>query len=181
MVKAGLSSEVIVAKIKSSTCEFDTSSTELANLKKAGVPDAVILVMVQPSAGRRAKQTQDTKHTASPVQNASCTWTLSGGATKDVKSVTVSYQDAGSYDAGKRLMQQTQAAVAVKEGTGKMTDESATGVGDDAYYTTMGTGYTGLMLKKGNVALKVAVYGDMPADKKKAVEKTLALQALSKL
>jgi hypothetical protein len=78
-------------------------------------------------------------------------------------------------------MQQTQAAVAVKEGTGKMTDESATGIGDDAYYTTMGTGYTGLMLKKGNVALKVAVYGDMPADKKKAVEKTLALQALSKL
>jgi hypothetical protein len=37
------------------------------------------------------------------------------------------------------------------------------------------------MLKKGNVALKVAAYGDMPADKKKAVEKTLALQALSKL
>jgi hypothetical protein len=64
-----------------------------------------------------------------------------GGATKDVKSVTVSYQDAGSYDAGKRLMQQTQAAVALKEGTGKMTDEAATGIGDDAYYTTMGTGY----------------------------------------
>jgi hypothetical protein len=116
-----------------------------------------------------------------PTYVKTCTWTPSGGATKDVKSVTVSYQDAGSYDAGKRLMQQTQAAVAVKEGTGKMTDESATGIGDDAYYTTMGTGYTGLMLKKGNVALKVAVYGDMPADKKKAVEKTLALQALSKL
>ncbi len=56
MVKAGLSSEVIVAKIKSSTCEFDTSSTELADLKKAGVPDAVILVMVQASPARRAKQ-----------------------------------------------------------------------------------------------------------------------------
>ena len=115
-----------------------------------------------------------------PTYVKTCTWTPSGGATKDVKSVTVSYQDAGSYDAGKRLMQQAQAAAA-QEGTAKMTSESATGIGDDAYYTTMGTGYTGLMLKKGNVALKVAVYGDMPADKKKAVEKTLALQALSKL
>ena len=78
-------------------------------------------------------------------------------------------------------MQQTQAAMAVKEGTAKMTNEGATGIGDDAYYTSMGTGYTGLILKKGNVALKIAVYGDMPADKKKAVEKSLALQALSKV
>jgi len=116
-----------------------------------------------------------------PTYVKTCTWTPSGGATEDVKSVTVSYQDAGSYDAGKRLMQQTQAAMAVKEGTAKMTNEGATGIGDDAYYTSMGTGYTGLILKKGNVALKIAVYGDMPADKKKAVEKSLALQALSKL
>ena len=71
MVKAGLSSEVIVAKIKSSTCEFDTSPMELAGLKKAGVSDAVTLVMVQASPDRLAKQPEDTKHTASPPQKAS--------------------------------------------------------------------------------------------------------------
>ena len=78
-------------------------------------------------------------------------------------------------------MQQTQAVVNQKEGGGAMASDSASGIGDDAYYTTMGTGYTGLMVKKGNVAMKIAVYGGMPTDKKKTAEKTLALQALSKL
>ena len=46
MVKAGLTSDVIVAKIKSSATSFDTSPTALAELKGASVPDAVILAMV---------------------------------------------------------------------------------------------------------------------------------------
>jgi len=110
-----------------------------------------------------------------------CTWNPSGASRKDVNSITVSYEDAASYEAGKRLMQQTQAAVNQKEGAASMANQSASGIGDDAYYTSMGAGYMGLMLKKGNVSLKIAIYGEMPADKKKAAEKTLALQALSKL
>jgi hypothetical protein len=47
MVKGRLSSEIIVAKIKSSACDFDTSPTALAESKKAGVSDAIILAMVQ--------------------------------------------------------------------------------------------------------------------------------------
>lgn len=47
MVRAGLSSEVIVAKISSSPCKFDTSPGALGDLKKAGTPDAVILAMVK--------------------------------------------------------------------------------------------------------------------------------------
>jgi hypothetical protein len=47
MNKAGLSSNVLIAKIKSSTCEFDTSSSRLQQLKEAGVPDSVILAMVE--------------------------------------------------------------------------------------------------------------------------------------
>jgi hypothetical protein len=78
-------------------------------------------------------------------------------------------------------MQQAEGAVNQKEGAGSMASQSASGIGDDACYTSMGAGYTGLMVKKGNVALKIAIYGEMPADKKKAAEKTLALQALSKL
>jgi len=152
---------------------------------------AVSLASAAPSNDACALVTQDQVSAAvgasvgagthvTPTYVKTCTWTPSS-ASKDLSSVTISYWDAGSYDAGKRVMQQAQAAVTAKEGTAKMTDESASGIGDDAYYTTMGTGYTGLMLKKGNVALKIAIYGDMPADKKKAVEKTLALQALSKL
>lgn len=46
MLKAGLTADVVVAKIKSSPNTFDTSPTALAELKAANVPDAVILAMV---------------------------------------------------------------------------------------------------------------------------------------
>jgi len=46
MIKAGLTAEVVVAKIKSSPTSFDTSPAALAELKSANVPDAVILAMV---------------------------------------------------------------------------------------------------------------------------------------
>ena len=47
MAKAGLSAEIIVAKIEGSSCEFDTSPPALTEMKTAGVPDAVILAMVK--------------------------------------------------------------------------------------------------------------------------------------
>jgi hypothetical protein len=46
MVEAKLASEVVVEKIKSSPCDFDTSPAALAALKGAGVPDALLLLMV---------------------------------------------------------------------------------------------------------------------------------------
>jgi len=46
MVKAGLATEIIVAKIKASPGKFDTSASTLAALKSANVPDAVIMAMV---------------------------------------------------------------------------------------------------------------------------------------
>lgn len=56
MVKAGLSPELVVAKIKTSATSFDTSATALQELKTAGVPDAVMLAMVQASTGHAAPQ-----------------------------------------------------------------------------------------------------------------------------
>jgi len=47
MLKAELSQEVVIAKIKSSSCRFDTSPDALKELKAAKVPDPVILAMVQ--------------------------------------------------------------------------------------------------------------------------------------
>src|SRR5690348_5659955 len=49
MTKAGLPADVVVAKIKSSPTKFDTSPSALAELKKDGVPDSVILAMVEGS------------------------------------------------------------------------------------------------------------------------------------
>src|SRR6266851_3356104 len=47
MVKAGIGAEIVIAKIKTASCSFDTSPTALKELKVAGVPDSVILAMVQ--------------------------------------------------------------------------------------------------------------------------------------
>jgi len=39
MVKAGISAEIVSAKVKNSTCKCDTSPVALAELKESGVPD----------------------------------------------------------------------------------------------------------------------------------------------
>ena len=51
MLKAGLTPSIVIAKIKTSICSFDTSPAALQALKAAGVPDEVILVMVENSVG----------------------------------------------------------------------------------------------------------------------------------
>jgi len=51
MSKIGLPTEVLVAKIKSSQCNFDTSPASLQVLKTAGVGDNVILAMVEAPVG----------------------------------------------------------------------------------------------------------------------------------
>lgn len=64
MFKAGLSADVIVAKIKSSaTTSFDTSPAALQELKAAGLPDQIILAMVEASAPPKANA-----DAAAPVQ-----------------------------------------------------------------------------------------------------------------
>jgi TonB family protein len=50
MLRAGLSQEVVIAKIKSSACSLDTSPAVLKELKAANVPEEVILAMVQAPA-----------------------------------------------------------------------------------------------------------------------------------
>jgi hypothetical protein len=47
MVKSGLATDIIVAKIKGSPSKFDTTPAMLGDLKAAGVPDAIIMAMVQ--------------------------------------------------------------------------------------------------------------------------------------
>jgi hypothetical protein len=52
MNKVGISSNILVAKIKSSTCNFDTSPGALQSLKIANLGDNVILAMVEAPIGQ---------------------------------------------------------------------------------------------------------------------------------
>ncbi|HEX5873557.1 MAG TPA: hypothetical protein VFY60_02850 [Pyrinomonadaceae bacterium] len=51
MSRAGLLPAVLIAKIKSSECKFDTSPSALVALKEAGVADDVLMEMVRNSSG----------------------------------------------------------------------------------------------------------------------------------
>ncbi len=53
LVKAGLSPAVITAKITGSPCRFDTSPAALQQLKAAGVPDEIVVAMLQALAPPR--------------------------------------------------------------------------------------------------------------------------------
>ena len=46
MFEAKIATEVIVEKVRASPCDFDTSPAALTRLKGAGVPDALLLLMV---------------------------------------------------------------------------------------------------------------------------------------
>jgi hypothetical protein len=69
LTKTGLSPDIIVAKIRTSTCQFDTSTSALKGLKDAGVPDAVIVAMVDPS-NKTAGATDASKSDASSSDTA---------------------------------------------------------------------------------------------------------------
>lgn len=55
MVKAGVSDEVIIAKIKVARCNFDTEPSVLAELKQRGISNQVLMAMVQAPYGAPAK------------------------------------------------------------------------------------------------------------------------------
>jgi hypothetical protein len=56
MLSAGLTSEIVIAKINSSRCDFDTSPDALKALRNAGVPNEVILAMVKAPTAHTASQ-----------------------------------------------------------------------------------------------------------------------------
>jgi hypothetical protein len=61
MVRAKLPAAVIVEKINNSSCHFDTFPSVLAELKYKGVPDEVLMAMVQAPVGVRPKPLEEPK------------------------------------------------------------------------------------------------------------------------
>lgn len=95
MVRANLLADVIVAKIKASACDFDTSPTALQQLKNGGVPDAVLLAMVMaPKAATAKSQSTDAGALAKNVKV-----TIPFGTVVEVESAfTVSSQEVKEGD-----------------------------------------------------------------------------------
>lgn len=89
MLDGGLGADVVVAKIKSSPCNFDTSPEALKELKTKNVPDPVILAMVQavPAAPATASTTAEPENSVGDASGGkprvyvsdSESWLVSGG------------------------------------------------------------------------------------------------------
>lgn len=126
--------------------------------------------------------TMGTGQHVTPTYVKTCTWTRSGAAANGARIVTISYQNAASFGGAKQMTMQMQAAAASQGGAGKAVFLQASGIGDDAFYANMGMAtYMGLLVKKGDVSFKIAIYGAVPPDKAEAMEKSIAQQVLSKI
>lgn len=67
MYKGGLSTQTILAKIASATCDFDLRTSSLLGLKKAGLPATLIEAMVNTEATPRAAVSNQPLPPAKPV------------------------------------------------------------------------------------------------------------------
>ncbi len=97
-----------------------------------------------------------------------CGWSEPGGPTLTAKKVVLTLMTTRQFDLGKTPMQGT-------------TKTPVSGIGDDAYSVTAPGLGTALSVRKGSFLFQVKVGGaGFSADKIKAMERTLALEVLTK-
>ena len=148
---------------------FWLCATAMPSAAKADTDACTLLTPVQVSAAVGVSVT-DGKH-VTPTFMKTCTWNASGSS--NVKSVTLNLQTAAAYDGGKQMASLMAAA-------SKGTAMKPASVGEDGYYFVAGD-QVGLLVKKGDISFKVAVYATLPVDKKEAMELALAKEALAML
>ncbi|MCA1577420.1 MAG: hypothetical protein LC794_08670 [Acidobacteria bacterium] len=87
MVRAKLPSALIVEKINNSSCAFDTFPSVLAELKYKGVPDEVLMAMVEsPHGGRATRKNKSTSEKPREVAFELKQVTIPDGTALEVES-----------------------------------------------------------------------------------------------
>jgi hypothetical protein len=114
-----------------------------------------------------------------PTYTKQCVWTPPGGSMEEVGNVMLDVDDAAGWAMGKMMMEQVSKNPKKKPGDMDMTPVS--GVGDEAFYSIVGSNYAKLVVKRGNVELQIVVNGKFTREKREAIEKALALRVISKL
>lgn len=98
LVKAGFSSDIVLAKIRSSACNFDTSLAAMKSLKNANVPDSVVLAMVQASPARDKRPLKASYPTMQEVLDKSV---LALGGEDAIRKLSSTYVSGTFDDHGK--------------------------------------------------------------------------------
>jgi hypothetical protein len=84
-----------------------------------------------------------------PTYLKSCVWAPPGGATVQFGNVLLALESAASWQSAKAMLQAVANAPENKAKKGGVTTTPASGIGDDALYSNMGSSYTKLIVKKG--------------------------------
>ena len=96
MLNSGLAAEIVVAKVKASACNFDTSPAALEAMKKAGIPDSVIVAMVQAPAAPAPSDRQHARVYVTDSQSWSIVgWSASHGSISTNANGQVSGSSSG--------------------------------------------------------------------------------------
>lgn len=103
-----------------------------------------------------------------PTFKKTCTWTVTHPVNAGVKIVTLSFEKPEMFASG------------LKSHTPGYSTSQVAGIGDGAYFLTVAN-FVSLHVTKGGVALKVAVYAQLPPDQIQAMEKALAGNAVRRL
>ena len=114
-----------------------------------------------------------------PTYLKSCQWAPPGGATVQFGSVLLALESAASWQSAKAMLQAVANAPNDNK-KGGITMTPASGIGDDALYSSVGN-YTKLIVKKGDVVFQLVITSNAPIEKKRDMEKALASKVLSKL
>jgi hypothetical protein len=104
-----------------------------------------------------------------PTFRKTCTWTASQPAPQGVKIVTVSFEGLDMFTGGMNASRNPGVSTT-----------AVSGIGDSAYYLVSG-GIAALHIRKGGLALKVAVYAKLPPEQVEAMERKLALQVVPRI
>jgi hypothetical protein len=136
--------------------------------EKARAPDDACKLLTQAQVSAALATSMDAGVRVLSSSPRMCGWSEPGGATIANKRVTLTLSTTRAHDAGKQPY----------EG---ITKTPVGGIGDDAYYVTASGLGTALNVKKGVEAFSLSVKGKFTVDQVKAMEKTLALEALAKL
>ena len=160
---------------------FIALTTTLVSAAAEPPKDACSLV-TQAQVSAALGVSMDAGSHVTPTFLRTCTWDPSGSSGNGVRALTLYIQSADQYEAGKQMLEQmkTMAKVEKHENSKPPVITQLSGIGDDAFYLDMANTMS-LIAKKGNVEFKFVIYGDLSGEKKKAAEKTLALDVVSKL
>lgn len=167
----GLAAFAITAFVRAVTAARSASAappTDACTLLTSAQVRAVVGVSVGPGSHM------------TPTYLKSCTWAPPGGPTKHLGNATLSLESADTYETGKAMLEAITKSRNTDGKKSPITVTAAGAIGDDAFYSSVEK-YTKLIVKKGSVVFQVVIYSSAPIEKKRAMEKALASQVLSKL